>query len=455
METKANETKKEEQPKHLRICRFTAENFKKLKVVDITPGPGQNIIQITGKNEAGKSSILDAIWSILEWAEAKKEILKPIREGATSTNATIDLGDIVVSRTWTTSGSYLTVANKEGAIFKSPQAVLDRLKGSLSFDPLEFANMEQKDQMALFMKITGLGEKVAKIDLVKQQDYESRTVVNREIRDLQGEIRAAETKGIKEILDDKTLPEKEEIVSELLEKIGTAQKEIARNKEFREEQERIEEALAESMKEIEQATQALKDAQALLEKLKKDYVNAQAKAASSAADIQKLKDPEIESLMKRANTIDETNRKIRSKAAYLALEDKLKTKQDRVLELETAMEKCDRDKDALYKTTPMPVEGLVAGTDSVLYRGIPFIQCSSAERLRVSTAIAMAQNPNIRVIRITDGSLLDSTNMAEIERLARENDYQIWIEQVDETGKVGIYIEDGEVKEQENDHGTA
>jgi len=81
----------------------------------------------------------------------------------------------------------------------------------------------------------------------------------------------------------------------------------------------------------------------------------------------------------------------------------------------------------------------------VTYGGIPFDQASSSEQLRVSMSIAMAANPKLRVIRIQDGSLLDDNSMAAIAETAKANDYQIWIERVDDSGKVGIVIEDGRV----------
>ena len=58
----------------------------------------------------------------------------------------------------------------------------------------------------------------------------------------------------------------------------------------------------------------------------------------------------------------------------------------------------------------------------------------------------MAMNPKLRVIIIVDGSLLDSENFKVIENMANDNDFQVWIEKVDDTGKIGIYIEDGEIK---------
>ena len=94
----------------------------------------------------------------------------------------------------------------------------------------------------------------------------------------------------------------------------------------------------------------------------------------------------------------------------------------------------------------MPVAGLGFGDGVVTYNDIPFDQASSAEQLRVSLAIAMAANPKLRVIRIEDGSLLDEDSLAQIAAMAKDHDYQVWIERVETSGKVGFVIEDGHVK---------
>ena len=46
---------------------------------------------------------------------------------------------------------------------------------------------------------------------------------------------------------------------------------------------------------------------------------------------------------------------------------------------------------------------------------------------------------------IREGSLLDENNMAILEQMAHENNWQILAEVVDTTGKVGIFMQDGEV----------
>jgi hypothetical protein len=48
-------------------------------------------------------------------------------------------------------------------------------------------------------------------------------------------------------------------------------------------------------------------------------------------------------------------------------------------------------------------------------------------------------------MRIKDGSLLDDDSMRVVEEMAEKNDYQVFIEIVDTSGKVGVYLVDGEI----------
>ncbi len=80
-----------------------------------------------------------------------------------------------------------------------------------------------------------------------------------------------------------------------------------------------------------------------------------------------------------------------------------------------------------------------------MLNGVPLTQASDAEQLRASLAIAMALNPKLRVIRVRDGSLLDSNAMKIIAEMAETKDFQVWIERVDDSGKVGFVLEDGHV----------
>lgn len=86
--------------------------------------------------------------------------------------------------------------------------------------------------------------------------------------------------------------------------------------------------------------------------------------------------------------------------------------EDAAKNLTLAMQDRAAAKLAMIAASHMPVPGLGIQDGIVTYNNVPFDQASSAEQLRISVAIAMAANPTLRILRITDGSLLDSKNMA-------------------------------------------
>ena len=95
----------------MQIVGLQVENFKRIKAVEIIP-QGNTVI-ISGANGQGKTSILDAIWTALGGAKADKALgtIEPIRDGEKKAVISVDLGDIKVTRKWTSndsSGFYFT-----------------------------------------------------------------------------------------------------------------------------------------------------------------------------------------------------------------------------------------------------------------------------------------------------------------------------------------------------------
>jgi ABC-type histidine transport system ATPase subunit len=95
----------------------------------------------------------------------------------------------------------------------------------------------------------------------------------------------------------------------------------------------------------------------------------------------------------------------------------------------------------------MPIDGLSFDAGNITFNNIPFEQCSSSEQLRVSVAMGLAMNPELRLLLIHDGSLLDSDNLQMISDMAQAADTTILIECVGEGQECSIIIEDGSVKE--------
>jgi hypothetical protein len=148
-------------------------------------------------------------------------------------------------------------------------------------------------------------------------------------------------------------------------------------------------------------------------------------------------------LQERLQGLEDANLAARLDAATRAAYEKLDERQRKANELTRALDKGEEYKKARLAAAKMPVEGLSFDEERVLFNGIALAQCSGAERLRISTRMAAALNPEIRVILIRDGSLLDKNNLDTLAEIAEEQDLQIWLEMVERGEKVGFVIEDG------------
>ncbi|MFC6790624.1 AAA family ATPase [Methylobacterium komagatae] len=171
----------------MKIVQLEAENVKRLRAVTIRPDG--NLVEITGRNGQGKSSVLDAIWWALSGTTHIQAV--PIRKGENEARIRLDLGDIKVVRTFKkredeSFGTTLVVESVEGARFPSPQRMLDSLLGALSFDPLAFTRMDGKAQLQAMRRFVPDVDFEA-IEAANEVDYDLRTGVNRQAKQLRAQ----------------------------------------------------------------------------------------------------------------------------------------------------------------------------------------------------------------------------------------------------------------------------
>ena len=166
----------------MKIVSLQAENVKKIRAIEIEPDG--SLVVVGGRNGAGKSSVLDSIAYALGGRALCPS--RPIRNGETAARARVDLGDLVIERTWTEKGTYLSVRTGDGFQAPSPQAVLDKLVGRLSFDPLAFVAMPPREQVETLRELVGLD--FADIDAERDQLYRDRTHNGHDIKRLEGQL---------------------------------------------------------------------------------------------------------------------------------------------------------------------------------------------------------------------------------------------------------------------------
>jgi energy-coupling factor transporter ATP-binding protein EcfA2 len=426
----------------MQIISLQAENIKRLTAVEIRPDGA--LVQITGRNGAGKTSVLDAIW----WAlvNARHIQSQPIRAGASKARIRLDLGELVVTRRFTrqedeTFTTTITVENAQGARFSSPQKMLDELIGALTFDPLQFTRLDPKEQLQT-LKALVPGVDFAAIETANQKDFAKRTDLNRTAGDLKARARSIEVPAgtPAEPIDETALVNK---LATVAEHNAAIEREKARR-------ERIEMDIAALASGIENDNRSLEQHRLAIQRL-----DASISEKSREWGLQKN---ELERYRPLADKVDpsEVQGQIEGARATNAAVNAAKTKADlerQALEVEVAaghLTRAMRDRAAKIAEADaaanLPVPGLAFGEGQVFLTGLPFSQASDAEQLRASMAIAMAMSPKLQVIRVRDGSLLDEDGLRIVADMAEKHGFQVWIERVDSSGKVGFVIEDGALK---------
>lgn len=440
----------------MHIVGLIAENYKRLRVVEITPKG--HVVQITGKNAQGKTSVLDAIWTALKGASAMPE--KPVRKGAERARIKVNIGELVVTRTINASGTHtLTVENSKGVRVASPQTVLDELLGALTFDPLAFVGMKAKQQVEMLRQVVKVEIDIDAINAANKADYEQRTFANREVSRLETEVASITVQADlpAEKLDEKTILDqlnsageanqkaREQFIAKqnLLKQVGLAQESRAQN------QRAITHCL-DRIAELEQQLAAEREALALQERALETHEQriTEAQEAYNAAPEGTAVD--VAALTQELQHVQLVNRELDKVARKQDLQKKLDAKRREADQYTRSIEDREEQKRAAIQNAAMPVPGLTFDENEVMYNGIPIVQLGEAEQIRISTAIAMAANPKLRILRIMHGEGLDDDSLKILADMAAEHDFQIWMAKVDSSGKVGIVMEDGMVKTTED-----
>lgn len=466
-----------------KIVRLSAQNVKKLKAVEVEIGPDGNLIMVAGRNAQGKSSLMDSIEMGLSGKRSFPK--RPVRTGEDEARIEIVIDDFVVRRVIDQDGTTsLIVKSVDGRQkFSSPQQMLDALTKRIGFDPLAWLRKTPKEQVDDLRKIVGidfteLNAKKARLEMERHaagRDVSSRKA---QIASMPEYPEAGYNRWTAKVVES----------TEIAERLAKAHAHNRQNDEkrqaVREAAGRFQQALdakTEGIAQIEEARkslgewmQALKEAQRAVDDWKAELsaresqalalggraIEAEAELTRISAD--PLEDVDTDAIEAEMRVVDEKNRELQriadlrndEVAANLArkqLEEQFAVKNAAYLELDAEIESIFQTKQSLLADAKWPVPGLSfdQGEDGVLLNEIPFDQSSSSDQLKTALKICLAMNPELPVILIRDGSLLDDDSLRIVAEAAKDADAQVWIETVgtDKTGfaDVAVIIEDGSV----------
>lgn len=430
-----------------KIIKLQTSNVKRLAAVEINPDG--SLVVIGGNNGAGKSSVLDSIM----YALCGKSTIpsQPIRQGEKRAKTVVKLSNgLTVTRTYDASGSQLTATGPDGEKLKSPQTILDRLVGDLSFDPLEFSRRKPKEQAELLRRLSGVD--TTKLDADRARAFETRTDKGRDLKREKAQLDAAP--------EHPDAPAEEVSIAALTDELAAMQRQASENAKKRSDArlagERAERGRRDCEAEVHRIDNRIVELRSQLEQVERDRatnVESLTKAQQIADEqraalraLDSLTDPDDAPVRERIKSAEAINGKVRANRARVELAGRVDALSAEVEKLSSDIDRIDLEKREMLAAAKLPIAWLGFDEDGVTLAGLPLEQASQAERLRVSVAMGMALNPELRLLLVRDGALLDLASLRMMAEMAELEDFQILLERVGDGPECSVIIEDGHVR---------
>lgn len=437
---------------HIKLKSVRASNVKGLKACHVEMDEETNSVIIEGANAAGKSSLLDAIaWTLLGKRSMPDDPLPDDEESGEIELGTT--GDFVITRKITEADSYLEIRSEDGDEYSSPQSMLNDMIGELIADPYQFRSDSPRQIRETFLEIIDHGLDLDEWEQKKDDLYEKRKRARRKLEGHKEEL-------AEEPQPDPDLPTETISAADLIEEIDEAE-EVRRQKEqLRRDIEDRKDDIEKMKRDIDRKFQEIDELKAKIKGLqhdidvKKDQISDEKAALSEEKDrLNRIEVPDVDEKRQKLEQIEEKNDRIREKQQYLEKVEKKEEAKREFENLEAEIEDLWSVKREAIESADFPVDGLTVKGDKIAWQGVEISECSQAERLYLYTALAIAQNPDLRCFFLPDASLLDPDWYDRIRSLAGEHDYQIFFEMVE--GRSGddadclIQIKEGDAEVRE------
>lgn len=400
----------------VKINSLELENVKRIKAVALEPSPN-GLTVIGGKNNQGKTSVLDAIcWAL---GGEKYRPSQAQREGALMPpNLKITLSNgIVVERKGKNSALKVTDPNGN----KSGQQLLNSFVETFALDLPQFLNAGNRDKANILLQIIGVGDKLFELERQEKAKYDERTAI--------GRIADQKAKFAAEMTSYDGVPEIPISASEL---IAQQQDILARNGE----NQRKRQQKAQYDYELEQARQALDEA-------KRRFAQAQANAQTAAASAADLIDESTEELEKNISEVETINAKVRANLDKMKAEEEAKGYADQYAALTTDIETIRKAKYDLLNGADLPLPELSVEEGELTYKGQKWDNMSGSQQLRVATAIVRRLNPECGFVLLDKLEQMDTETLTEFGQWLESEGLQAIATRVSVGEECSIIIEDG------------
>lgn len=430
----------------IKVLSLVVENFKNIEKTEVDfAGRSATII---GKNGAGKSSLIQAICSPID---SNYIPAKPVKKGEERGSIELTIGGSLhgEEETYTLGLHFsekhkkgrITVTNGEGEKVNGGKQFISDIVGNIGFDIQEFIKLGVTSSGSISKPGTQeqieILKKLMPKDVLKQMHdldkefkdvYEARADVNRDISHAKSRLEGHdfsqdELERYNEVVDTEGIVSKMTNIEKELEKY---------NKVFS------------TVDSLLDSIPLKQERLALLEE------KVEALHAEITADIDKLDKGEVWLANKTKPSIEAMNIELSNANIHNNKVKEVKSLQDSQIAIRLLQEnseanterldKIKREKKQIFTSSPLPVKGLTFDEEGIYFKGLPFVegQHPSSTIISIGAKIGMALNPNLRMLVIKDGSLLDKKTLKWLVTQCEKENYQLFVEMVADNEEVEI-----------------
>ena len=383
----------------MKISRLEIENVKRVRAVTLEPAEN-GLTVIGGNNGQGKTSVLDAIaWAL---GGDKFRPSNPTREGSVIPpylHVEMDNGLIVERRG---EKSVLKVTDPSGR--KGGQQLLNEFVEQLALDLPRFMAASNKDKAQTLLKIIGVEKELAGLEYKIQTTYNRRLEI--------GRIALQKKKFADEMPMYPDAPKEPISASEL---ILRQQDILARNGE----NQRLRSALEQLKGQREVLRNKIDDLNVKLAELNRQLEETESRIAVGEKTTAELVDESTDEIRESLINIEAINAKVSANCQREKAEIEAEQYQKEYDSLSDEIDSLREAKVELLTGAKLPLPGLSVEDGELTYNGQKWDCMSSAEQLRIATAIVRCLNPDCGFV------LIDKLEQMDIDTM---RDFGAWLE---------------------------
>lgn len=412
-----------EQQESIKINSLELENVKRVKAVKLEP-TANGLTVVGGKNNQGKTSVLDAIaWAL---GGAKYKPSQAQREGSlVEPQLHIELSNGMVVERLGKNGT-LKVTDPSGK--KGNQSLLDEFISQFALDLPKFMEADKNTKAKILLQIIGVGDKLSAFDKQESELYNRRTEI--------GRIADQKKKYADEMVQWDGVPEEIVSAAELIQQQQEILARNGRNQELRNQAKNLEAQKTLLNQRMEETKKAL----SAMEEQMTDLINKLVIANTNAKDLRDESTAELEASI--AN-IDSTNAKVRDNLNKQRAQEEADEYKRQYGDLTTQIEDVRKARMELLNGVEMPLQDLSVQDGELIYKGQKWDNMSGSDQLKVATAIVRKTNPKCGFVLLDKLEQMDIDTMNEFGKWLQDNNLQAIATRVSTGDECSIFIEDG------------